>query len=67
MFADGAGTATKMVPTDDGRHILIAAIYGDCVEVFNKGKAKTHLPHRSMDHANRLATRLQFTIWGDHN
>ena len=38
-----------MVPTDDGEHI--PAIYGDFMEVFNKAKAKTLLPHRSIDHA----------------
>ena len=42
---------TKIVPTDDGGHILIPAIYGDFVEVFNKAKAKTLLPSRSIDHA----------------
>jgi len=51
MIADGAGTTTKMVPTDDGGLILIPAIYGDFVEAFNKAKAKTLLPHRSIDHA----------------
>jgi hypothetical protein len=31
-FADGAGTTTKMVPTENGEHI--PAIYGDFKEVF---------------------------------
>jgi len=48
-FADGAGTTTKMVPTDDGGHIV--AIYGDFVEVFSKTKAETLPPHRWIDHA----------------
>jgi len=47
--ADGAGTTTKMVPKDDGGHIL--AIYGEFVEVFSKDKAETLPPHRSTDHA----------------
>jgi hypothetical protein len=38
----------KMVPTDDGGHIL--AIYGEFVELFNK-EAETLTPHRSIDHA----------------
>jgi len=46
--ADGAGTTTKMVPTDDGGHI--PAIHGDLVEVFGT-VAKTLQPHRSIDHA----------------
>ena len=49
MFADGAGTTTKMVPTDDGGHI--PAIYGDFVDVFRKTKAETLPPHRSTDDA----------------
>jgi hypothetical protein len=39
---------TKMVPKDDGGHIL--AIHGDFVEVFCK-EAKTLSPHWSIDHA----------------
>jgi len=39
-----------MVPTDDGGHILIPAIYGEFVEVLSK-KAETLPPHRSIDHA----------------
>jgi hypothetical protein len=46
MFADGAGTTTKMVPTDNGG--LIPAIYGDFVEAFSKAKAETLPPHRSI-------------------
>jgi len=34
MFADGAGTTTKMVPTDDGG--LIPVMYRDVLEVFSK-------------------------------
>jgi hypothetical protein len=49
--ADGAGTTTKAVPTDDGEHILIPAIYRDFVEVFSKAKAETHSQHRPIDHA----------------
>jgi hypothetical protein len=49
MCADGAGTTTKMVSTDDGGHI--PATYGESVEVFSKHKAETHLPHWSTDHA----------------
>jgi hypothetical protein len=49
MFADGAGTTTKIVPIDDGGHIL--AIYRDFVEVFRKAKAETLPAHRSIDHA----------------
>jgi hypothetical protein len=48
MFANGAGTTTKIVPTDDGGHI--PAIYGEFVEVFNK-EAETVAPHLSFDHA----------------
>jgi len=47
--ADGAGTTTKMVPTDDGGHI--PATYGEFVEVFSKYRAETLPPHRSTDHA----------------
>jgi len=49
MFADGAGTSTKMVPIDDGGHIL--TIHGDFVEVISKAKAETLPPHWSIDHA----------------
>jgi hypothetical protein len=49
MCADGAGTTTTMVSTDDGGHI--PAIYGESVEVFSKHKAETHPPHWSPDHA----------------
>jgi hypothetical protein len=45
--ADGAGTMTKMVPTDNGGHI--PATYGEFVEVFSKEKAETLPPHRSTD------------------
>jgi len=48
-FADGAGTKTKTVPTDDGGHIR--AIYGDFVEIFSEAKANTLPQHRSTDHA----------------
>jgi hypothetical protein len=48
MFADGAGTTTKMVPTDDGGHI--PAIHGDFVEVFSN-EAKTLPQDRSIVHA----------------
>jgi hypothetical protein len=51
MFADGAGTTTKIVPTDNGGHI--PAIYGQFVEVFSK-KTETLAPHRSIDHAIAL-------------
>jgi len=47
--ADGAGTTTKMVPTDDRGHI--PAIYGEFVEVFSKDNVETLPPHRSTDHA----------------
>jgi len=49
MFADVAGTTTKMVPTDDEGHI--PAIYRDFVEDFSKAKAETLPPHWSIDHA----------------
>jgi len=49
MFADGAGTATHTVPTNDVGHI--PAIYGEFVEVFSKGKAETLPPHRVTDPA----------------
>jgi len=39
MFADGACTTTKMVPTDEGEQIL--AMYRDFVEVFSKAKAES--------------------------
>jgi len=52
MFADGAGTTTKMVPEVNGGHIL--AIYGDYVEVFSKAKAETLPPHQSTDPAIEL-------------
>jgi hypothetical protein len=48
MFADGAGTTTKIVPTDNGGHI--PAIYGEFVEVFSN-KTETLAPHWSIDHA----------------
>jgi len=48
-FADGAGTTTKMVPTDYGGHI--PALYGDFVEVLSKYMAETLPPHQSTDHA----------------
>ena len=48
-FADGAGTMTKIVPTDDGGHI--PAIYGELIEVVSKAKAVTVLLHWSTDHA----------------
>jgi hypothetical protein len=50
--ADGAGTTTKMVPTDDGGHI--PAIYREFVEVFSKDKVETLPAHRSIDHAIAL-------------
>jgi len=49
MFADGAGTMTKMVSIHDGGHIL--TIHGDFVEVISKAKGETLSPHRSNDHA----------------
>jgi len=51
-FADGAGTTTKMVPTDDGGHN--PAIYRDFVQVFSNDKAKTLPPHRSTNQAIEL-------------
>jgi len=48
MFEDGAGTTTKMVPTDDGGHT--PAVYGEFVEVFSK-EPETLAAHRSFDHA----------------
>jgi len=42
MFADGVVTITKMVPTDNGGHIL--AIYGNFVGVFNITEAETLPP-----------------------
>jgi len=48
-LADGVGTTTKIMPTDDGGHIL--EIYGDFVEVFSKTMAETLPLHRSTDHA----------------
>jgi len=50
-FADGSGTTTKMVPTDNEGHILIPAIYGEFVEVFSKAKVQTLVPHQSIDRA----------------
>jgi len=47
--ADGDGTMTKMVPTDDGGYIL--ATYGEFVEAFSKDEAETLPPHQSTDHA----------------
>jgi len=47
--ADGAGTMTKMVPTDDRGHI--PATYGEFMEVFSKVLAETLPPYRSTDHA----------------
>jgi len=49
MCADGGGTTTLMVPTDDGGHI--PAIYGEFVEVFSQDQVETLPPHRSTDHA----------------
>jgi hypothetical protein len=46
--ADGAGTMTRMVHTENGGHI--PATYGEFVEVFSKDKAETLPPHRSTDH-----------------
>ena len=48
MLADGAGTTTKMVPTDDRGHI--PAIHADFLEDFST-EAKSLLPHRSIDYA----------------
>ena len=42
-FADGAGTTTKMVPTDGGGHIV--ATYGQSMEVFSQGEVETLPPH----------------------
>jgi len=47
--ADGAGTTTKMVLTDDGGHI--PTIYGEFVEVSTKDTPETLPPHRLTDHA----------------
>jgi len=47
MFADGAGTMTKIVPIDDGG--LILAIYGDFMVVFSEAKAVALPPDRSID------------------
>ena len=44
MFADGASTMTKIVPTHDGGYI--PATYGEFVEVFRKEKAETLPPHQ---------------------
>jgi hypothetical protein len=52
MIAHGAGRMTKMVPTDDGGHLL--AIYREFLQVFIKTKAETLPPHRSTDHAINL-------------
>jgi len=61
MFADGAGTATKMVPTDDVALILITAIYGDFVEVFSNQGGDT--PATSVNWpCNKQGARLQFAI-----
>jgi len=49
MFADEAGTTTKMVPTNVGGHI--PAIYSNFVEVISKAKMEALPPHRSIDHA----------------
>jgi hypothetical protein len=49
MCADGTGTTTKMVPTDDGVHIL--ATYGELVEVFSQEQVETLPPNRLTDHA----------------
>jgi len=58
--ADGAGTTTKMVPTDDGGHIL--ATYGQSMEVFSHGEVETLPPHRSTNHAIDLepSNNLQY-------
>jgi len=55
-FADGAGTITQMVPTDDGGHI--PAIYGDLLESFSKD-AKTLQLHWSIEHAIDLEPGYQ--------
>jgi hypothetical protein len=47
--ADGVGTTTKMMPSDDGGHIL--ATYGEFVEVFSKDNPETPPPHLSTGHA----------------
>jgi hypothetical protein len=44
-FADGAGTTTKMVTTDDGGLIQR---YMEISWRFSKAKAETILPHRSI-------------------
>jgi len=51
MFADGAGTTTKMVPTDDGGHI--PAIYGEFVEGFQ---------HRRR-HSRRIGQLTMQSTW----
>jgi len=58
-FADGAGTTTKMVPTDNGGHI--PALYGDLMGVFSKDKAETLPPYRSTDHAIDLEPGYNLT------
>jgi hypothetical protein len=45
MFADGAGTTTKMVPTYDGGLIQR---YTEVSWRFSKAKAETLPPHRSI-------------------
>ena len=41
------------MPTDDGGHLLIPAIYGEFVEVFSN-EPESLAPHRSIDHAIEL-------------
>jgi len=48
LWADGAGTMTKMVPIDTGGHILTT--YGEFVKVFSKDKPETLLLHRLTNH-----------------
>jgi len=48
IFADGAGTPTKILSTDDGG--FIPAIYEEFVEVFSTVKAERLPPQHSTDH-----------------
>jgi len=64
-IADGAGTTTMMVPSDDGAHIL--AIYGKFVELFGKPTVETLLPHRSTDHAIDPEPSYKLPYWRIYN